>query len=130
MFGDLSLRSVPGSESPLFTGFEQRWHDQRGDRQMPGVHRTQRVPTNELEGVFFHLFLRRTQNDDRPGKVGVQRCQESLFVGAAGAGRTHKSTGNLDPGPGTGHGGNVGIGKQGGCLLMTVLVRQIGPRQD
>jgi hypothetical protein len=76
---------------------------------MPGIHRTQRVPADELQGVLLNLVLWRTEHDHRAGEVAVQQGEQALLITAARARGPHQRARDLEPCPRPGDGRNVWI---------------------
>ena len=60
LFGHLTLCFVARGERPRLAGLQQRRNDDGCGCQMPGVHRTQRMLADELQGVLLNLVLWRT----------------------------------------------------------------------
>ncbi|HKI43145.1 MAG TPA: hypothetical protein VKA66_22865 [Mycobacterium sp.] len=57
---------------------------------MPGVHRTQRMPVDELQGVLLNLVVWRTEHDHRAREVTVQQRKQALLITAACARCPHQ----------------------------------------
>jgi hypothetical protein len=86
-FGDF-LRLVARGERLRLAGLQQRRNNPRSDRQMPGVHRAQCMPTNQFQGMCLDLVLRgaehkssvipRSSRRIRPSSTTAHRFGELL----------------------------------------------------
>jgi hypothetical protein len=83
LLGDLALCPVVRGERARLARLQQRRNDDGDHRQVPGIHRTQRVPADELRGMLVNLVLWCTEHNHRARKTSTEQREQSLLITAA-----------------------------------------------
>lgn len=105
------MPGVPSGEAGVLPWFDQAGDGKNRDGEMPRVHGSKGMLPYQREGSLLDLVLVGRHHGHRAihPEVPVEHIEKPAFVASPGPGRTHQGARDLDPRPGTGDQGYVGI---------------------